>query len=318
MRKYILIFILSALNSFGGSLQDFADIKPDLLYLYSDYYRSNKISISYNQSVDESNKPLYFAKLYNTSIEAAKKKYVAEKYNLTVKLDFYNDITFWKYAPQSDPDEYKAIIIKGKYNIFYDNKFKYSVFDYLNDNTKSSVAKITDYLLAIPKYLQNESPFLYKTYDKAIQDALKGKGNVKVLSHTDKDIVLELSLPFQQNLQYLVIVKLKKINGAYVPQKYFHKSSNDPNAISLWEVNCEYNSIQADFPFPDKVTINIYGYFENSERMEIRREVFSNIHAEKIDLKGGEFLPLKLPSGTIIRLSEKDNGCVIVGGNPDS
>lgn len=52
--------------------------------------------------------------------------------------------------------------------------------------------------------------------------------------------------------------------------------------------------------------------------MEIRREVFSNIHAEKIDLKGGEFLPLKLPSGTIIRLSEKDNGCVIVGGNPDS
>ena len=68
----------------------------------------------------------------------------------------------------------------------------------------------------------------------------------------------------------------------------------------------------------DKVTINIYGYFEKGERMEIRREVFSNIHAEKIDLKGGEFLPLKLPSGTIIRLSEKDNGCVIVGGNPDS
>ena len=86
----------------------------------------------------------------------------------------------------------------------------------------------------------------------------------------------------------------------------------------MWEVNCEYNSIQADFLFPDKVTINIYGYFENSERMEIRREVFSNIHAEKIDLKGVEFLPLKLPSGTIIRLSEKDNGCVIVGGNPDS
>ena len=129
----------------------------------------------------------------------------------------------------------------GDDDIYYNNNGKYAIVNYLNYNTESRIPKITDYLCKIPEFSSACLPYSWKSYSKVIQDALNGKGEFKVLSSSSDEIVFELSIPFQRKLQYLVIVELKKIN-VFMPKRYYHKSSHDANAISLWKVECKYNS----------------------------------------------------------------------------
>lgn len=314
-RCIVLFFILVILKPlWGGISEEILKIQPDILSLYLEYYSSQGISISYEQNVNANNAPIYYSKLFGIPLDAAQKKYPVDNYNLSVDLEFYNKVTYWKFAPISDLSNYKVIMTEGKDNIFFDNKGKFAIVDFLNYNTEPTIAKITDYLCKIPGYSQVNLPYAWKTYASALQDALNGNGGLKVLSHSGDEIVLELSLPFQRNLSYMVIIELRKVNGLYVPKKYYHKSSNDSNAISLWDVTCEYNLKHKEVMFPEKIVVNYHRYLENGERFTIKTDVFSNIKAKKIVLAKGEaFRPLKLPEGTILRFGEDDQNGVMIG-----
>ncbi len=201
----------------------------------------------------------------------------------------------------------------GDDDIYYNNNGKYAIVNYLNYNTESRIPKITDYLCKIPEFSSACLPYSWKSYSKVIQDALNGKGEFKVLSSSSDEIVFELSIPFQRKLQYLVIVELKKIN-VFMPKRYYHKSSHDANAISLWKVECKYNSKLHEIIFPSEINVNYYHYLNDGTCIDIKTDVFSDITVRKITLGKNEvFKPLTLPEGTLLRFGEKDQTGVMIG-----
>lgn len=313
--KYFILFILCAsLQCFGDVMDELAGVRSALATLYTDYYSSQKILITYKQKINEENVPIYFSKLFNLPLDVAHKRYPYENYDLTVELAYCNNIIFWKHAPNANPLNYEAILIDGDDDIYYNSNGKYAIVNYLNYNTESRIPKITDYLCKIPEFSSADLPYSWKPYSKLIQDALNGKGKFKVLSKSNDEIVFELSIPFQRKLQYLIIVELKKINGVFMPKRYYHKSSHDANAISLWKVECKYDSKSYEIIFPSEIVVNYYHYLNDSTCIDIKTDVFSDITVKKITLGKNEvFRPLTLPEGTLLRFGEKDQTGVMIG-----
>jgi len=320
MKRNLIIFILigASLRLFGNAVADISEIQSHIAAIFPDYYSAQKISISYDQMTNDENKVSYYSKLFKIPVDAALKKYPAAKYDLSVELDLYDSVVFWKYSPLSDPSDYEVIMTSGKADIFYSNKGKYAVTDYLNYNTESSIAKITDYLCRIPEFSSMNPPCKWKSYESIIRDASNGKGSIKVLANSDDEIIVELSVPFQNGLPYFVVISFKKLNGVFVPFKYSQKSGYTDSAVSLWDINCEYDLNPTEIVFPKKVIVNYYHYLENGERCTVKTDVFSNVSARKIVLKKDEaFRPLTLPVGTLLRLGEKDQFGVIIGNAAD-
>ncbi len=83
-----------SLQGFGDIMDEFAGIRTALAILYTDYYSSQKILITYKQKISEENVPIYFSKLFNLPLDVAYKKYPFENYDLTVELAYYNNAIF--------------------------------------------------------------------------------------------------------------------------------------------------------------------------------------------------------------------------------
>ena len=317
--SFFFISVVGALflRAFGMDSSEFSKIEPHLAPLYLDYYSSQKLSISYRQTADDENKVSYYSKLFNVPMDIAVKKYPSAKYDLLVELGLYGNSVFWKYSPYSDPSDYKAILCEGGRNIFYDNKEKRAVIDYLNYDTESSVPKIYDYLCRVPDFWQ-DLPRLWKTYKDVIRDALEGRGAVKTLSISDTEMVLEISVPFQRNLPYFIVIHLRRFGSAFMPVKYFHKSSQDGSAISLWKIDCEYGPICMGRVFPKKIVVNYYSYLNDGQRCNVKTEVFSDIRAGWIvPDEAGKFRPLILPRGTVLTKGGKRQERVDMEGVED-
>lgn len=313
--KYLILFTFYiSLQCFGDIRDEFSEVRSALATLYTDYYSSQNILITYEQKITEENVPVYFSKLYNLPLDVAYEKYPFENHDLTVDLAYCNNVVFWKYAPKTNPNDYNAILVDGGENIYYSNSGKYAIVNYLNYNTESRIPKITDYLCKIPEFSPAYLPYSWKTYSKVIQDALNGKGKLKILSISNEEIIFEVSIPFQRKLQYLVIIELKKINDVFMPRRYYHKSSHDANAISLWNVEFKYDLNSHEIIFPSEVIVNYYHYLNDATCFDIKTDVFSNIKVKKITLGKDEvFRPLTLPEGTLLRFGEKDQTGVMIG-----